>query len=239
VILLWPEPGEEAVAAPGPEAESSAAPADALMPSNPELDGLLSDVIMGKKEAIEELERRPRKDRSVGEWLALARGLQKLDRAAQSLEAYREAMVLDPNVAANPEVSKFVWQCAQRPEVADQAVRIAATHLGERGADLLYAVWVDLTKEKTPVTQLARDLVYRDDVRKVASPALSVALDLRNAKSCEDYATLLQRAILHGDERSMRLLYRVQKENAKECELAEETLTAAMAAVKERSAPYF
>jgi hypothetical protein len=114
------------------------------------------------------------------------------------------------------------------------ALNLAADHLGSLGADMLYRIWVD-TKEVTPATRLARDLIYRPDVRSAASPALQFLLDWREAIGCSDYEKLLPSAALHADRRALTLLKRSQV--ASECDLPEDSLEAAILAARDRSQP--
>ncbi len=76
------------------------------------------------------------------------------------------------------------------------------------GADLLYEVWTR-TSVRSDTTDLARALVYSTDLRPKASAALSVALDLRVAESCEQFKAILPRALKDGDRRSAHLLLKL------------------------------
>ena len=125
---------------------------------------------------------------------------------------------------------------ATQPGVQEVALKLADDHLKSRGADILYEVWVG-TKARTPITQLANELVGRADVRGKASASLSIALDLREAKSCDDYHALLPRAVRHGDRRTAPLLSRLTKE-VEECELETE-VESAIAAARERPSPVY
>jgi hypothetical protein len=135
----------------------------------------------------------------------LARGRTHLGRHKPALQANGKALDLDPSLAKDITLLAQVRTAADNDDTAEEALRLAALRLGADGADLLYHVWVS-TKEKTSTTQLAKQLVYSDDLRSQASPALAVALDLREAESCEQLSGLLPRATLHGDTRAYRVL---------------------------------
>jgi hypothetical protein len=197
---------EPQLAAVPKEAVVAAAPSAALAPS----PSLLRDALAGSPEAIAELEQRPISQRSTEEWLALAQGRATLERYSGAIEAYQEAILREPSVASNPELAHNVWLAAGRAEVAEQALRFAARHLGSNGADLLYKVWVDLSKAVTPTTALAKELLQSPSVQKVATPALKVAVELRSAEDCETRAELLPRVMLYGDARAGRVLRRLQ-----------------------------
>ncbi len=204
------------------------------LPTDPELDKLVAKAFVGDADAVAELEKRPADGRSVRQWLALGRGRAKLGRAEDALQAYQTALEQDPEVGKDPALRRDVWDATKDPKTADNALRLAAGYLGSVGADLLYKVWVD-TKKVTPTTSLAKELVYSQAVREQASPALSFLLDWRAAETCDEYAQLLPRASLSGDFRAVVLLARLMK--SEECDLPEDSLEAAMSAVKDRPEP--
>ena len=179
--------------------------ASATLGDNPKLAELLARASMGDRDAIEALEARDPKHRSAGEWLALGRGRMHLDHEKAALHAYEKALDLDPSLSKDATLRRHVWHAAGHDDTAAEALRIASLRLGSAGADMLYSVWVS-TKAKTPTTQLAKQLVYSPEVRRKASPALDVALELRKAQSCQDYKKLLPRATLSGDTRAFRIL---------------------------------
>jgi serine/threonine-protein kinase len=224
---------EPQLAAVPKEAVVAAAPSAALAPS----PSLLRDALAGSPEAIAELEQRPISQRSTEEWLALAQGRATLERYSGAIEAYQEAILREPSVASNPELAHNVWLAAGRAEVAEQALRFAARHLGSNGADLLYKVWVDLSKAVTPTTALAKELLQSPSVQKVATPALKVAVELRSAEDCETRAELLPRVMLYGDARAGRVLRRLQTEQ--ECSEQSEQIEATLAKLKDRPEPRF
>ncbi|HTM45398.1 MAG TPA: serine/threonine-protein kinase [Polyangiaceae bacterium] len=183
------------------------------------------------------LEQRPASERSAEDWLALAQGRVALSRYSGAIEAYQEAVLKQPQLAQNPMIAHDTWIATQRPDVADQALRFAARLLGPRGADLLYKVWVDLSKAVTPTTALARELLYSASVKAQASPALLTAMELREARDCDDYARQLPKVMLHGDARCARVLQRVQSQL--QCDPLTGRLEAAITALKERPEPSF
>jgi len=198
---------------------------------------LLNEAVAGVPSAIAQLEQRPPSQRSTEEWIALAQGRVALGRYSGAIEAYQEAVLRTPSLANSPEVAHDVWLAAQRPDVAPQALRFAANHLGTKGADLLYKVWIDLSKAVTPTTTLARELLLDANVQKEVSPALRVALELRAAEGCESLSKLLPKAMSQGDARSGRILRRVQ--NEEQCPDLSAQIEAALAKVKDRPEPRF
>jgi hypothetical protein len=116
---------------------------------------------------------------------------------------------------------------------------------GPISADLLYDAWTG-TADRSTTTELAQALLMGRDVRPKASPALAVALDLRDAESCEDNAKILQRAIDVGDKRTFAPLTRLLRRNGcgptkrDDCYLClrnDDQLKKALTAVKMRREP--
>jgi hypothetical protein len=242
VLLLLVAVGGETSSEPGAPVEPRAhvkqpqlAALPSALPAPPA--ALLRDALAGSPAAIAELEQRPSSQRSTEEWLALAQGRATLERYSGAIEAYQEAILREPSVASNPELAHNVWLAAGRAEVAEQALRFAARHLGSNGADLLYKVWVDLSKAVTPTTALAKELLLSPSVQPVATQALKVAIELRSAEDCEARAKLLPRVMLYGDARAGRVLRRLQTEQ--ECSEQSEQIEATLAKLKDRPEPRF
>ncbi len=237
VVALVPEAPKEEVrdvtptVAPPPVARVEPAP---LPSAEPAVERLLGRAFLGDLDALAELQARDPDFRTVREWLALGRGWVKNNRIGDALFAYQVALEKQPSVSEDAVLRRDVHNAMRDSEHAEMALNLAADHLGSLGADMLYRIWVD-TKDVTPATRLARDLVYRPDVRKAASPALQFLLDWREAIGCSDYERLLPSAALHADRRALTLLKRTQV--ASECDLPEDSLEAAILAARDRSQP--
>jgi serine/threonine-protein kinase len=218
-----------------PSATAAATTATTPRPEiDPELEKLLGLAFSGDEAALSELEKRPRAERSVREWLALGRGRAKLGRTHDALEAYQVALERDPAAGSDPALQRDVAEALKDDATAPLALELAAKHLGSSGADMLYHAWVE-TKDVTPTTQTARKLLQTETVRSHASPALEFLLTLREAMSCDDYRRLLPRAAVTADSRAVTLLARLLNKN--DCDLSEEALHAAIAACKDRPGP--
>lgn len=223
VVALAPKPA--AVARPQ---------AEAVPPANPEQDKLLGLAFLGDAKALEELEARPEATRTTREWLSLAAGRERAGHELDALKAYAEALRREPTLGEDQALRKFVWEICRKPEASELALRLAAQYFGSKGADMLYRFWVE-SREVTPMTQLARELVYTKPVRTSATPALAFVLDWREAVSCNDYAAILPRAQLNADQRALMVLQRALRKNS--CKLPEETLQAAIVVAKQRPEP--
>jgi serine/threonine-protein kinase len=246
-------PGRLAGSASAVAAPSGASPAGL----EPELALLLARATLGNRDAIAELERRPAAGRTAPEWVALARGRMATGEVKGAFEAYLAALERDPAVAEDPSFREHLRRFTQLEETSEAAIRLAASHLGAPGADLLYEVWVN-TKAKNTRTQLAKQLVYSEAVRAKASPALSVLLQLRSAMqavedaelpseaSCAEIRRLLPTVTLHGDQRALRVLTPLtrkngcgarQAEDCYPCLRAGSELADAIAAARTRPSP--
>ena len=216
---------------------SGVSPIDAGRASHeidPEEDKLLGRVFLGDPEALQQLEARPRDTLSAREWLAMARGRVKLSRDGPAMQAYRAALEKDPSLGEDPVLRRDVWQATRSEQTAELALHLAADFLGSKGADLLYRFWVE-SKDVTPLTRLAKKLVYSERVRETASPALAFVLDWRAAITCDDYEGILPRAQLSGDMRALTVLQRSLRNN--DCQLSEDALEAAIMVAKDRPEP--
>ena len=164
----------------------------------------------GDAKALSAIEHQKPQNRTADEALALAAG-----KAAQTLASVgklRARLAADPGLAKDPKVLADLRRFAQEPETSRDALAAMAAVPGALSADLLYETWTS-TAERSQTTELAQSLLFSRDVRPKASPALAVALDLREAESCEDNAKILPRAIEVGDKRAFAPLSRLLRHN--------------------------
>ncbi|MGC4066907.1 MAG: serine/threonine-protein kinase [Polyangiaceae bacterium] len=87
-------------------------------------------------------------------------------------------------------------------ETSKVAFAILTEQMGSVGADILYDLW--LTEPK--VAKQAEELLGTPKIQSTFSPALSIAYDLRRAKTCAARLPLLDRAAGLGDRRSVAIL---------------------------------
>ncbi len=230
---------------PGPEADGvePAPPANVMV--DPKDEAMAARAATGDEDAIATLEALPEDKRSAGMWLALGRGYMKTKKKVQAIAAYDRAIDLDAALAKDQSLLIHVREAARSKDGASDAVALAAKRLGPAGADILYDVWV-ATRAKTPTTQLAKELVYSAELRKQASPALNIVLDLRDSETCQDIKDLLPRTTLKGDARSLRVLMPLldktgcgerKKGDCWECLREDSSLEDAVAAVRARQVP--
>src|SRR6185295_18377484 len=116
-------------------------------------------------------------------------------RAVIKLVSFNERAIDDE------AVSEAVTAAALGPaESADAAFALMESGLGTKGPDLLYEL--STTKGVPARTQTRiKQTLAKADVKARMSPALAVALDMRNATGCEAKRALLSRAKEQGDSR--------------------------------------
>jgi serine/threonine-protein kinase len=201
----------------------------------------------GEAAALGQIAAVPPPDRGLDAAVALAAGYFSSGKYLEGIEAMEDALDLDPTVAATPELLSGVRRAVELPATRVRALELAAKRMGKAGADLLFDVWVS-TPGKTPATRAAREWLDSDATRKGASPALQLALEIREAKTCNGLAELLPRMTKDGDERSLNTLKRLQTtsgcgflgfEDCYPCLRQGTALDDAIAAVTGRAAPKF
>jgi hypothetical protein len=228
-----------ASAAPGASAASAAA--------TPGAPGATTDAVRlpaaPNDAALAALEAKKPAELGTEEALALATG--KAAKALASARALADRLATDPGLAKDPAVLAELQALAAGPETGRVALAAMARLPGALSADLLYEVWTG-TAEKSESTELARTLLLGHDVRPKASPALAVALELREAESCDQNLKLLAKATELGDRRSLAPIARLgrrtgcgptKRDDCYACLREGDALKNALLAVKKRREP--
>lgn len=193
-----------------PTAPSPSTPGAGEGTAAPRSGSPLDQARAGDAKALLAIERQKPQNRTADEAVALASG-----KAAQTLASVgklRARLAADPGLAKDPKVLADLRRFAQESDTSRDALAAMAALPGALSADLLYEAWTS-TAERSQTTELAQALLFSRDVRPKASPALAVALDLREADSCEDNAKILPRAIEVGDKRAFAPLSRLLRHN--------------------------
>ncbi|HYQ46611.1 MAG TPA: hypothetical protein VER11_31800 [Polyangiaceae bacterium] len=210
-LKVVPEPSASAIvaAAPTPLPPPPVVSAVSASPDEkPKPLTVLERVSQGEDSAIKELSAKPAADLRVDEALALSLG-----RSAQNVRAaraLRERIDHDPGLIKDPEVLAQLRRYSDDPETARDALAAIAAVPGPISADLIYEVWT-ATSSRSIASDLARSLINSKDVRAKASKPLAVALELRDADTCEKNRDLLPRASSDGDRRSFSLLNKLTR----------------------------
>jgi hypothetical protein len=134
------------------------------------------------------------------------------ERLRASAKALRSKVEANPALGKDPALQSELLRLADDTRTSADALAGMAALAAPIGADLLYEVWTR-TPVRSDTTDLARALAYSTDVLPKASPALSVALELRLAESCEQYQVLLPKALKDGDRRSTHLLLKLSSKH--------------------------
>jgi hypothetical protein len=125
--------------------------------------------------------------------------LGELDRLARDLEK-------NPAGLEDPSVRDKLRAFVQDRLTSRAALERLADMKSPRALDLLYEIWTG-PKDRTETTQLAEALLLAKDVRPRASPALEVALALREKPTdCGVIRQLVDRAEHDADRRAAMLL---------------------------------
>ena len=192
---------------------------------------------------ITALQSRPPESLSTEEVLLVAGVVVESDRSAARLA--RERLARDPSAIKDKVTLAELRKFALTPGTSDDALAAVAALRGPASANLLYEIWTAMPGHPEGF-DLARALLYSRDVRREASDALAVALDLTVARGCDANRELLPRAGSFGDLRSLPLLTRLkskrgcgrhEKQDCYSCLRRSSALDAAIAAVKRRPAP--
>jgi hypothetical protein len=208
---------------------------------------LLADAEFGDDKAIEELLKVPPESRDRELWLVLAKGRVAQDNVDKAMQLLRQAVHLNDELAKDAEVAALVRQGASDAKGSKLALATAAEALGYRGVDILFSVWAD-TKKRTPTTALAEQYLQEQKIRDRASPALKLALTLRDEVACPEVRKLLEEAKAVGDSRALRPLAQMRKtrgcgpgkkQDCFECLRDDDLLETAIAAAAERIGPKY
>jgi hypothetical protein len=171
---------------------------------------LVDRAIAGEYKALDELKARTPGDRSSEETLALARG--KSHNKSAALEGFGKEIEKNADLLKDKDQLSRLKDFLNDRETTNLAAGIIVALPGTLGPDLLYDAMTG-TKAHTETTALAEDLLAAKDVRAKASPALSVALDLRKADECEAFKALLSVVVEQGDRRSLSPLAKATKKH--------------------------
>ncbi len=196
--------------------------------------------------SIAVLEAKPAESLTVPELLRLAGA--RSERQVAAASALRQKLEATPALGKDSAVQADLLRLASDERTARDALAGMAALEAPVGADLLYETWTG-TARHSDTTELARALLYSGDVRRKASPALAVALELRTAETCQQYQAILPAALKDGDRRSLQLLGKLNGKRgcgprkSSDCFAClrepKDELSAAISAAKSRHAPSY
>jgi serine/threonine-protein kinase len=158
--------------------------------------------------AIDELTPLEKKDPNRADVHAL------LERAYTGVRNTREAMreaglwlAADPNASADVHLEEDVRNAALLREAQEDAFEILESKMDMRGVDILYDIAYGASgRLYLQAAGRAKKSLELPEVRHRASPALSIVLAFREAKTCDAKHALLSEARDKGDVRMFALL---------------------------------
>jgi hypothetical protein len=155
----------------------------------------------GESHALDTLEKMEPTQLSIEQALAISQG-----RAALKHMALTHLRSTIEKLGGTPDAdsTKRLVQFAKDADTSREVIGLFATLPGPIGPDLLYEFSVD-KKLQPELAKLAEHLLLNKVVRAKASPALAMALDLREATTCEARQALLEKAPDVGDRRMLSL----------------------------------
>ncbi len=225
---------------------TTSATATAPLPARPVARASLEELAAkGDQDALERILTVPAATRTPDQVLALASGQSALRRLG--VEALSEELALDPARISSKVYRDRLLAYAADGESAIMALRVMANLEGPWGPDLLYEVWTG-TASRTRSTETAEQLLSTAALRSKASPALKVALDLRQSASedCLGRKDATQRAVEVGDTRSLQLIAKLARRygcgpmgrlDCNACLRDGDLVARAMSAVRNRKGP--
>jgi serine/threonine-protein kinase len=242
----------------GASAGASAAPSESGPSARERSDdeqhrALLRRAEGGDKKALAALEELPQKQRKLEDARALGKGYCAVREWPRGLAAYKSAVLQFPRLKEDPELFADVRRAAEQEGSYEEALRLAAHQLGEKGVDLLWDVWV-ATKKSPDLSSISRRVrQFLDDtsVREHATRELSLVFELERAEKrhrCAEAKTALPKVGEYGDARLLPVLDRfkitrgcgfVDLGDCWDCLRGTKDLAKAREAAEKRPAPSF
>jgi hypothetical protein len=134
------------------------------------------------------------------EILQQARRASGLDEAVAAIE---RLFAVAPEMVRDTELRRvLIRAAAMGGDTARAAFRVMTSSMGSQGPDLLY----EILTERPSLAEQAKHYLSRTRVRKLFSPELAIAYDLRFSSSCSARRGLLKRASEIGDQRTINSL---------------------------------
>lgn len=184
------------------EAASSKDATALLLPTTPSSSELAVALDAGAEALVALVEKYP----DDGDALLALASHQAEEGALVDSMATLERLFATPGIdREDPRIVALVLKALQSKEAMDAALAMLNASPSPQVADLLYQA-VTTRGMPTRAVNLSNQALRAKEIREQASPALLVALDLRQAKSCPAKKSLMARAEEHGDARALAIL---------------------------------
>jgi len=193
------------------EPSSPPAPSEERLSAD-QLDALAHRASLGNTAALHRLEAHP--PTTAAHWAAIGRGYSHAQAYERAVLAYARALDADPGLGDDEALLHDLRRATSDAAALDKVLQLATTSLGQHGPDLIYEVWTDAKSDpsRADLARKTRDLLHSQPVRDASTPALRIALDLWEAKSCAQYRGLLSQAQNFADRRSTPVLRTLTRE---------------------------
>ncbi|NUP05866.1 MAG: hypothetical protein HOW73_07400 [Polyangiaceae bacterium] len=171
----------------------------------------VSDAAIDKATTVAELEALATRDPDNAKLLAKLARVQAATPAGlgNALANVKRALAASGKIADDKDLQQIVVRGASgQPAVQDTAFELMTAQMGTVGPDLLYELTIAKSVSKT-VKDRALAATKDEAVLKLASPALRIAVQLRDAAPC-DRKALFDEAARVGDRRSLNSLTPLQ-----------------------------
>jgi eukaryotic-like serine/threonine-protein kinase len=174
---------------------------------------LVERALTGDEAALAALDALPPKQRRLEDARALGRGRCAKGQWAACVGAYKQSLLAFPTLRKDATVLADVRRAAEEPSASEDALRLAAHNLGERGLDLVWDVWSDTRQkpDQAALNKRARQFLDDSAVREHASRELSLVLELERAEKrrrCAEAKAIFPKVLEYGDERLVPILDR-------------------------------
>ena len=176
-------------------------------------DALVKRAEAGDRKSLSALEEIPEKRRKLEDARALGKGYCAAGEWSNGLAAYKSAVLAFPLLRSDPALLADVRRAAEQASGYEEALRLAAHQLGEKGLDLLWDVWTATKKspEQATINRRVRQFLDDSSVREHATRELGLVFELERAekrKRCADVKATLPKVGEYGDARVLPILDR-------------------------------
>jgi serine/threonine-protein kinase len=137
--------------------------------------------------------------------VALADAYMKESKPAQAVGMLGKALQADPKLAEDKHLSEILSEAARNKTTSDAAFALLQGPMGLNGAEAMYDIAYN-EKLRPMLRTRAEEWLRSADFKKVASPALQIAVELRLTVKCKEKYALLARAQSEGDRRALEYL---------------------------------
>ena len=182
---------------------------------NEQHQALVERAAKGDQQALAALDAVPQKQKRIEDARALGKGFCVAGAWSACMTAYKNGVLAFPPLRQDSDLLTDVRRAALESSAYEEALRLAAHQLGEKGLDLLWDVW-SATRQKPEFSAINRRVrQFLDDgaVREHATRELQLVFELERAekrKRCGDAKGVLPKALEYGDDRLVPILDRMK-----------------------------